>query len=258
MKRYAIYFSVSAALLCGCSDDVPNDYSIKVENGTINQIIFAFPSQKVQRGMVLTMGGPWHAELVQSTLGDNDWLELWNNYGDKAGHYNVGLTMQVNETGYDRRATVMLTCGETQQVAYIIQRTSNGSIKEDEESQVWYGTKTANVVASYNTPKASLSFVAQGDVKITGNLITQASVSERIVAYSYGFTRYKAGGNTDRVLTMYAYRDMVARNVRSGVPGDTLTLSLTPQLNYVTLAFSVQKNLERGELVQFFITYTGY
>jgi hypothetical protein len=249
-----------ACLIIGaysCSDDVPNDYSIKVENGTINQIIFPFTSQKVQRGIVLTMGGPWQAELVKSTYGENDWIELWNNYGDKAGHYNVGLTLQVNETGDDRRATVMLTCGETQQVAYIIQRTSPDTEPVEDEN-TWYGSKTANMLVSYDNPKESLSLVVKGDVTITGKLITSGVVMERRVSYSYGYATYKPGVGTTNVITMSAPRTLEVKSTRSGMQSETITLSTSPQLNFFTIQFSGQKYLAAGEKVELYVSYTGY
>ena len=250
-----IFLAVIGLVMVSCGEDIPEDY-ISVDNGTIHQIIFPFTRQSFKRGVALTVGGPWYAELVPPSVGNNDWITINNNSGTKAGHYEVGLSLDVNETGDDRRATVMITCGSNQQIAFIIQRTSPDTEPVDPD-ELYYGSKSIYVDLAYSEPNNSISLVAQGDVLITGRLITNGVVDTRYIKYRIGHARYKPGVGATDVLNLSAEQQFAIKSDNSGMQSTVVTYSTSPQLNLVTISFS-GRALASGESAHLQITYTGY
>lgn len=125
-----------------CTDN-PND------GGNLSEIVVT-PSQREnlsQRvdatategsGVTFTTDGAW-TSVINTTRSNDEWVFITPDHGDSAGTYTISITLAPNETGVERRAEIIITCGETNIVITIVQSAtdepSQGGNEDDEDSK---------------------------------------------------------------------------------------------------------------------------
>lgn len=111
---------LAALAFAACDDDnggdTPRD-TIEITGGSTTQTIYANQTAAEDGGGVtFTTSGPWRAEVVDVTdsrSGTADWVTLSQTSGDAAGEYTIQITLAMNTTGADRKAEILIICGET-------------------------------------------------------------------------------------------------------------------------------------------------
>lgn len=119
-------------LLCGCGDDegkgTPPPAGIELADGTSKlQETFADQTSPDGKGINFTSTGPWKAvvEEVVKNRADApavDWVILSQYSGDKAGSYNIEITLMPNFTGQERKAVIRIVCGDTEITITVVQK----------------------------------------------------------------------------------------------------------------------------------------
>ncbi len=167
-KIHALFLLMGVVALTACSDDngdgtgkdiqlapgTPKDYTIFADetSGT--------PSE----GISFTTTGPWRATVVQTRADAFDsgavtpsWVTVSPDHGDAAGDYTISISLGVNTSGQDRKATITIECGGTKITITVEQKgtTEDGKVPDDgDEPVVPTGAQLVSEVYHYfnNSP----------------------------------------------------------------------------------------------------------
>jgi hypothetical protein len=120
---------LALAAFPSCSDD---DDDAKLPEG--DYILFTDSNTKIYKsipntyyaGITFTTSGAWTAKLNRE-IGEypDRWLEITPMQGDTAGVYSLKIHIQENTTDSDRKAALVVTCGEATQTFYLLQRSED-------------------------------------------------------------------------------------------------------------------------------------
>ena len=106
--------------------DTPKNYTIYADetSGT--------PSE----GISFTTTGPWRATVAETRT--DSWVTVLPDHGDAAGDYTISISLGVNTSGQDRKATVTIECGGTKITITVEQKgtTEEGEIPDDSDEPV--------------------------------------------------------------------------------------------------------------------------
>ena len=167
-KIHALFLLMGVVALTACSDDngdgtgkdiqlapgTPKDYTIFADetSGT--------PSE----GISFTTTGPWRVTVVQTRADAFDsgevtpsWVTVSPDHGDAAGDYTISISLGVNTSGQDRKATITIECGGTKITITVEQKgtTEDGKVPDDgDEPVVPTGAQLVSEVYHYfnNSP----------------------------------------------------------------------------------------------------------
>ena len=141
MKRFfSIVCALSMLTFVACSDDgngggdtgeivVP-----PTQQENLSQEIGASTTEG--SGVTFTTTGAWTSAIKSVRSGETDWISITPDHGDAAGTYTISITLIPNETGEERCAEIIITCGDTKIVITIVQSaTDEPSQGGDEPSQ---------------------------------------------------------------------------------------------------------------------------
>ncbi len=76
-------------------------------------------------GVTFTTAGAWTSTINAVRSGEADWVSITPDHGDAAGSYTISITLTPNETGEERKAEIIITCGESKIVITIVQSASD-------------------------------------------------------------------------------------------------------------------------------------
>jgi len=104
---------LGAAVFSGC-DEKEKQPDIKVENGSLSQIVYADETIG-KNDVTFVTSGAWTSAITEGTTkstksGSVSWLSIDPDHGDKAGSYTVSISLEPNATSEDRTATITITC----------------------------------------------------------------------------------------------------------------------------------------------------
>lgn len=146
MKRFfSIVCALSMLTFVACSDDgngggdtgeivVP-----PAQQENLSQEIGASTTEG--SGVTFTTAGAWTSAIKSVRSGETDWVSITPDHGDTAGTYTISITLVPNETGEERCAEIIITCGDTKIVITIVQSATDepsdgdGDGEGDEPSQ---------------------------------------------------------------------------------------------------------------------------
>lgn len=129
-------FIVSTLLLAACGDDD------KTQSGDFGQIQVPDVSQLVQMAeagagssrVAFTSLSAWSASIRDAgSEAVPDWITLQPDHGDRAGSYNVQITLRPNTGQQSRTAIITITCGPTQIEISVTQKAPADGSDEGQE-----------------------------------------------------------------------------------------------------------------------------
>ena len=129
-------FIVSTLLLAACGDDD------KTQSGDFGQIQVPDVSQLVQMAeagagsssVAFTTLAAWSASIRDAgSEAVPNWITLQPDHGDRAGSYNVQITLRPNTGEQSRTAIITLTCGSTQIEISVTQKAPADGSDEGQE-----------------------------------------------------------------------------------------------------------------------------
>lgn len=134
MKRFLALFLFAAATLAGCSDDGKDEgKDVRLAPGTSKDYtIYADQTSGTSaEGISFTTTGPWRATVTE-TRAAGGWVTVSPDHGDAAGDYTITISLGVNTSGADRKATVTIECGATKITITVEQKgtTEEGEIPD--------------------------------------------------------------------------------------------------------------------------------
>ena len=116
MKVMKYCFAAVAALvmLASCDQIIGGDGELMidpVEDALLEQTVGS--TALAAEGVTFTTTGAWTSQVVPSTKGSQPmWVSISPDHGEEAGTYTITISLEANDTGEDRKAYIIITCGE--------------------------------------------------------------------------------------------------------------------------------------------------
>ena len=164
---------MGAIAFIACSDDNGGEEGkdIQLAPGTSKDYtIFADETSGTpSEGISFTTTGPWRATVGETRAdvsGGSSWVTVSPDHGDAAGDYTITITLGVNTTGKDRRATVMIECGGTKITITVEQKgtTEEGEIPDDSDEPAVPARLLISEMKSYSKKNPDQSY---SNIKLT-------------------------------------------------------------------------------------------
>ena len=239
--------------LTACSDDngdgtgkdiqlapgTPKDYTIFADetSGT--------PSE----GISFTTTGPWRVTVVQTRADAFDsgevtpsWVTVSPDHGDAAGDYTISISLGVNTSGQDRKATITIECGGTKITITVEQKgtTEDGKVPDDgDEPVVPTGAQLVSEVYHYfnNSPgeedsRIELTYDERNRLirwkKTTNEVVSPGTVEAVTQTYEYeyddGVVRI-ANPEENTHFTVWLNAAGYAERVERSRPGESVNIT---------------------------------
>lgn len=115
MKVMKYCFAAIAALLImvSCDQIIGGDGQLiidPVKDALLEQTVGS--ETLSAEGVSFTTTGAWTSQVVPSTKGSQPmWVSITPDHGDEAGTYTITISLEANDTGEDRKADIIITCG---------------------------------------------------------------------------------------------------------------------------------------------------
>ncbi len=115
MKVMKYCFAAVAALvmLVSCDQIIGGDGELiidPVEDALLEQTVGS--TALAAEGVTFTTTGAWTSQVVPATKGSQPmWVSITPDHGDEAGTYTITISLEANDTGEDRTADIIITCG---------------------------------------------------------------------------------------------------------------------------------------------------
>ena len=252
-KIHALFLLMGVVALTACSDDngdgtgkdiqlapgTPKDYTIFADetSGT--------PSE----GISFTTTGPWRATVVQTRADAFDsgevtpsWVTVSPDHGDAAGDYTISISLGVNTSGQDRKATITIECGGTKITITVEQKgtTEDGKVPDDgDEPVVPTGAQLVSEVYHYfnNSPgeedsRIELTYDERNRLirwkKTTNEVVSPGTVEAVTQTYEYeyddGVVRI-ANPEENTHFTVWLNAAGYAERVERSRPGESVNIT---------------------------------
>ena len=217
----------------------PKDYTIFADetSGT--------PSE----GISFTTTGPWRATVVQTRADAFDsgevtpsWVTVSPDHGDAAGDYTISISLGVNTSGQDRKATITIECGGTKITITVEQKgtTEDGKVPDDgDEPVVPTGAQLVSEVYHYfnNSPgeedsRIELTYDERNRLirwkKTTNEVVSPGTVEAVTQTYEYeyddGVVRI-ANPEENTHFTVWLNAAGYAERVERSRPGESVNIT---------------------------------
>ena len=143
----SVVIAASAAfVLSSCRDkEVPNET-------TFNQIVNADDTSG-ESGVTFVTTGAWTSSITEETTkltksGTISWISISPDHGDTAGEYTITISLQKNDTGQERRATITITFDDMNITISVTQKGTDESNSSADESTSETDTSTSGTDTS--------------------------------------------------------------------------------------------------------------
>lgn len=112
--RYWLCAIAALAIFASCDDLIGGDGQLiidPVDDALLEQTV---GSETISaEGVSFTTTGAWTSQVVPvSTKGSQPmWVSITPDHGDEAGTYTISINLEANDTGEDRKANIIISCG---------------------------------------------------------------------------------------------------------------------------------------------------
>ena len=116
MKRLSIWLlTLTAFAFAACSNDPGGDdkNAIHLTPGTPTSYRLYADETSLSANISFSTESAWHATVSETRASEVNWITLSPDHGDAAGDYTVSITLAVNTSGANRKATVSFESGGT-------------------------------------------------------------------------------------------------------------------------------------------------
>ena len=113
VMKYCFAAVTALVMLASCDQIIGGDGELiidPVEDALLEQTVGS--TALAAEGVTFTTTGAWTSQIVPSTKGSQPmWVSISPDHGDEAGTYTITITLEANDTGEDRTADIIITCG---------------------------------------------------------------------------------------------------------------------------------------------------
>ncbi len=112
--KTCLYAFVAMTMLASCDQLIGGDGQLiidPVEDALLEQTVGS--ETLTAEGVSFTTTGAWTSQVVPvSTKGSQPmWVSITPDHGDEAGTYTITINLEANDTGEDRKANIIISCG---------------------------------------------------------------------------------------------------------------------------------------------------
>ena len=143
-------------LFSGCGKDKADDPKpiTVANNGQLTQTVFADKTEGAS-GVNITTTGAWTSSISETAATRASapaWISISPDNGDKAGQYNIVITLVPNTTGADRTAVITISCEGTEITITVTQK------KEKEDGTIPTDLKLVKRIDEFESDTASVAY----------------------------------------------------------------------------------------------------
>ena len=170
--RTCLYGLLAFAIFAACDPILGGDHQL-----TIDPVADALLEQTVgsetitAEGVSFTTTGAWTSmvEPVTTKSSQPMWVSITPDHGDEAGTYTVSINLEANDTGEDRKANIIISCG-TQKITIAITQVATPQVPSD---------------GGEDNTKPSLRCVSKIDYSYTDNAYDGSNDEHYTLTYRY-------------------------------------------------------------------------
>ena len=111
--KYCFAAVAALVMLVSCDQIIGGDGKLiidPVEDALLEQTVGS--TALAAEGVTFTTTGAWTSQVVPATKGSEPmWVSISPDHGDEAGTYTITISLEANDTGEDRKADIIITCG---------------------------------------------------------------------------------------------------------------------------------------------------
>ena len=220
MKRLSIWLlTLTAFAFAACSNDPGGDdkNAIHLTPGTPTSYRLYADETSLSANISFSTESAWHATVSETRASEVNWITLSPDHGDAAGDYTVSVTLAVNTSGADRKATVTFESGGTKVKITIEQQatTAEGDIPGDGEGTGPATPKKliSQIVCSHADDLETITFTYDDQNRITKieNIYNDYNSEDVEETYSREFL-YEYGEGVIHVKTVYSSSDNIFKD----------------------------------------------
>ena len=220
MKRL-MFFLAFVLFLGGCEDVFNSDELPQIIIDPVIPMEQTVGSTSLSaKGLTFETKGPWSSSITElatktSSISSAEWISISPDHGDAAGKYTIDITLEENTTGEDRKAKVVITCGEDE-IAFTITQVSTPDVPSDKEPEEDPGLNPLPnvdpadriVARQVGNTIERFEYNSRGQVsKITeyrSDYLNEGEMREQVTTYSYEGLLVKSNRS------VYHYRKVVS------------------------------------------------
>ena len=136
--KSAVLTAGAVLLLSSCGDKEEPKTDITVEDETaLTQTTFADETSG-KSGITFVTAGAWTSTITEGTTkstkaGTSSWVSITPDHGDAAGTYTIIISLESNTTGYDRSATITISCNGMDITITVTQKGTGVSANDEDD-----------------------------------------------------------------------------------------------------------------------------
>lgn len=203
--------TVGLAACDGGGDDKQPAPDLTLAPGTAQELtLYADQTATPTEGISFTTTGPWRATVSETRASEVDWITLSQDHGDAAGSYTLGITLAVNTSGADRRATITIECGATKITITVEQKgtTEQGEVPGTEEPAPGTPSKLiSKIELSFSDPSSTESVTSDFTYDDQNRLTKYVEVYKYEDVVEFQEYQYEYGDGVIHVTTKYSSPD---------------------------------------------------
>ena len=210
MKVMKYCFAAVAVLvmLVSCDQIIGGDGKLiidPVEDALLEQTVGS--TALAAEGVTFTTTGAWTSQVVPATKGSEPmWVSISPDHGDEAGTYTITISLEANDTGEDRKADIIITCGG-QKITISITQVATEDVPSGDEP----GTSTVNPLPNVDPADRIVARQVYGVTEFF-EYNSKGQVS-KITAYD----PYEDIGELEVETTTYSYEGLLVKSSTSVV-----------------------------------------
>ncbi len=248
-KCCTILLTLAASLLAACSNDAGggDKNAIRLTPGTQTGYKLYADETSLSANISFTTEGAWRATVSETRAGC-DWITVTPDHGDAAGDYTVSVTLAVNTSGVDRKATVTFESGGTKVRITVEQQatTAEGEIPGGGEAPS--GARLISTITGHpegNSSGASFVYTATYDDRNRITKWVKLVVSEERTTATFEYD-----GNTVTVQVLWedlAYSESFTKSYKAYLNNGRVTRVESPEGLTATYSYNSEGQLTRME-----------
>lgn len=118
------------------------------------------------KSVTFTTTDAWSSSIKAVRSTDVEWVKITPDHGDAAGTYTVAITFDANETGKERQAQIIISCGETKITILIEQSADDNTDDDDDDDEPTVG----GTPIQYEFPGPKIKSIKQYSLTAEGEL----------------------------------------------------------------------------------------
>jgi len=210
---HLLLFLAAGVMLVSCEDLFGGAGEISVDPSDKSALVQTLGSTAMNAsGLTFTTKGPWSSYINDYSAKSGSpasWISISPDHGEDAGEYTIEINLEENNTGADRKAVIVIVCGDDEVSVIITQKSTPDVPAQDGDNQDQNGESSAPSYVKY------------------------------VKTISYEYTHYTGDKDEEKLTFSYDDRKRIVRvildeknTINDGSSSETTTSTLEYRFNY--------------------------